>query len=113
MAPHVWIGFVAELLALCLAPRLIHLSTVMLITKKITRTLFMIYFCYSLYTFINSKIFYLERLFTNFLHFIAFTRPFTLRVHFNDVEMSDRLAPDQNNRGFCLDYVQQPCPQSG
>ncbi|CAG7838219.1 unnamed protein product [Allacma fusca] len=43
----------------------------------------------------------------------SFSRPFSLRVHFNDFEMSDPRAPDQFNRGFCLDFVQQPCPQSG
>ncbi|XP_021962863.1 uncharacterized protein LOC110858399 isoform X2 [Folsomia candida] len=43
----------------------------------------------------------------------SFSRPFTVKVHFNDFEMSDPRAPDQMNRGFCLDYVQQSCPQSG
>jgi len=43
----------------------------------------------------------------------SFSRPFTMRVHFNDFEMSDPRAPDELNRGFCLDFVQQPCPQSG
>ncbi|ODM97145.1 hypothetical protein Ocin01_09540 [Orchesella cincta] len=43
----------------------------------------------------------------------SFSRPFNLRIHFNDFEMSDPRAPDELNRGFCLDFVQQPCPQSG
>ncbi|CAL8123174.1 unnamed protein product [Orchesella dallaii] len=43
----------------------------------------------------------------------SFSRPFNLRVHFNDFEMSDPRAPDEYNRGFCIDFVQQPCPQSG
>jgi len=40
----------------------------------------------------------------------SFTRPFTLRVHFDTDENGDGEGEEgTNNRGFCLNYVQQPC----
>lgn len=33
------------------------------------------------------------------INLTAFSRPFTVKVHFNDFEMSDPRAPDQMNRG--------------
>ena len=37
----------------------------------------------------------------------SFVRPFTINVHLDSDEQSD--GTPSNNRGFCLDYVQQPC----
>ena len=38
---------------------------------------------------------------------LGFSRPFIVRVHFDQDEMED--GPPYLNRGFCLNYVQQPC----
>jgi len=38
----------------------------------------------------------------------SYIRPFTLRLHFDSDEALDG-SMEKRNRGFCLDYVQQPC----
>lgn len=37
--------------------------------------------------------------------FTGSVRPFRLSFHTNSVEM----PTDMGNRGFCLNYIQQPC----
>ena len=37
----------------------------------------------------------------------GFRTPFNVVVHTNSIETT--TDGDTNNRGFCLDYVQQPC----
>jgi len=39
----------------------------------------------------------------------SYTRPFTVRVHFDTDELGDGEGETADNRGFCLNYVQQPC----
>ena len=39
---------------------------------------------------------------------LGFTTPFTIAVH-TDATEGGATPPELNNRGFCLDYVQQPC----
>jgi len=42
----------------------------------------------------------------------SYTRPFTVRVHFDTDETGDGEDDEgKDNRGFCLNYVQQPCTQ--
>jgi len=43
-----------------------------------------------------------------FFFFLGFSKPFIIQVHTNGVESSGSPA-DTNNRGFCLNYVEQPC----
>ena len=47
------------------------------------------------------------------LIFLAgYAKPFIVNVRTNAVEGSGSPA-DTNNRGFCLNYVQQPCTANG
>ena len=41
----------------------------------------------------------------------SFTEPFTIRVHTDSLEGSSAPA-EVSNRGFCLNFVQQPCTSS-
>jgi hypothetical protein len=43
--------------------------------------------------------------------FSGFAKPFVINVHTNAVEGSGSPA-DTSNRGFCLNYVEQPCTSS-
>ena len=50
----------------------------------------------------------MKQIFTfQFVLLSGFRRPFTVVVHTNDKELTD--DGDALNRGFCLDFVQQPC----
>lgn len=40
-----------------------------------------------------------------FIFIVGSVRPFRLSFHTNAVEMPN----DMGNRGFCLNYIQQPC----
>ncbi len=42
----------------------------------------------------------------------GFSTPFVINVHTNAVEGSGSPA-DTNNRGFCLNYIEQPCTATG
>ena len=50
-------------------------------------------------------------MFANFIFDTGYTKPFTIRVHTNGSEGSDSPA-ESTNRGFCLNYIQQPCTSS-
>jgi len=39
----------------------------------------------------------------------SFSKPFVLRVHTDSFEGTPDQDTDFSNRGFCLDFVQQPC----
>ena len=39
----------------------------------------------------------------------GFSKPFVLRVHTDSFEGTPDQDTDFSNRGFCLDFVQQPC----
>ena len=42
--------------------------------------------------------------------FSGFRKPFNIVVHTDSTELgADPATGDTNNRGFCLDFVQQPC----
>ena len=41
----------------------------------------------------------------------SYSKPFNLFVHTDSLEASGN-PPDSNNRGFCLNFVQQPCTAS-
>ena len=42
--------------------------------------------------------------------FSGFRKPFNIVVHTDSAEGTVSAGdPDTNNRGFCLDFVQQPC----
>ena len=43
--------------------------------------------------------------------FAGFMKPFLISVHTDSLEGSSAPA-ESNNRGFCLNYVQQPCTAS-
>ncbi len=46
------------------------------------------------------------------LHWISgYAKPFTIHVHTNAIEGTQSVV-ESKNRGFCLNYVQQPCTTS-